>query len=45
MAETTVHDIVAEFELSGVEAETLIAEHVRQDGQHPGRHQAQVGSS
>lgn len=45
MAQTKVHDIVAELELSDVEAEALIAEYVRQDGQHPGRHQAGVESS
>jgi hypothetical protein len=40
MAETSVRDIVEEFEISDDEADALIAKYIRQDPNHPGRHEA-----
>ncbi|HKG24820.1 MAG TPA: hypothetical protein VKB09_04185 [Thermomicrobiales bacterium] len=40
MAETRVRDVVEELEISDDEAGRLIAKYIRQDPNHPGRHEA-----
>jgi hypothetical protein len=44
VAKTAVEDIVEALDISEDQAEALIAKYIRQDSNHPGRHEAWADS-